>query len=115
MVGGDQLLQLAGIAMFAHASVPDQLAIPHGMQITGVVATLGGSEYRHWNIVSSARIAHGMKRLAQVAYKVNYVLKRFTTGREGLRWIAQDMGKLGDLRHHAIVVRAVLRLITACV
>ena len=94
MVRGDHILQLAGIAVFAHAGVPNQLGIPHGMQITRVVATLSGSEHRNRNIVSSARIAHGVKRLAQVAYKMNQVFERFTASREGLRWIAQDMGNL---------------------
>src|SRR5271170_4087266 len=115
MVRSDHFLQLAGIAVFPHAGVPDQLAIPHGMQITRVVATLSGPEYRHRNVVSSASIAHGVKRLAQIAYKMNQVFERFAAGGEGLRWIAQDTGKPVDLPHHAIVVRAVPGLVTACV
>src|SRR5271154_4226345 len=115
MVRGDHFLQLAGIAVFAHAGMPDQLAIPNGMQITGVVATLGGPEYSHRNVVSSASIAHRVKRLAQVAYKMNQVFERFAAGCEGLRWITQDTGKSVDLRHHAIVVGAVLGLVPTCV
>jgi hypothetical protein len=83
------------------------------MQIAWVVATLGGTKSRNGNVVSAARIRHRVKGLAKVADKVNQKLQGFAPRRKRLPRIAQDSGKLIDPGHHAIIVRAVLRLIPA--
>ena len=74
---------------------------------------MGGAKKGDRDVVSSTRIAHGMEWLAKIAYKMNQKLERFTPSCKGLLRIAQDPGKFIDLRHHAIVVRAVFRLVSA--
>ncbi len=95
------------------SGMPDQLGIPYAMQVARIVSTLRRAENCDRNVVSSTRVRHGVERLAQVADKMNQELERLTPGRKGLRRIAQDLGKLIDLRHHAVIVRAVFRLVPA--
>src|SRR5579859_8242565 len=107
MFYGNYLLQVASIAVFAQAGMPDQFAIPDAMQVARIIATLGRAEHGNWNVVASARVCRGVERLAKVADKMNQKLEGLAAGREGLFRVTQDPGKLIDLGHDAVVFGAV--------
>ena len=107
MFSGNHLLQVAGIAVFPQAGMPDQFAIPDAMQITRVVATLSRAKDGNGNVIASARVCHGVEGLGNIADKMDQKLERLAPSREGLLRVTQDSGKLIDLRHHAVVFRAV--------
>src|ERR1700733_6557416 len=111
MTGGNRLLQVARITMFAQAGVPDQFAIPDAMKVTRIVATLSRAKDGDGNVIASARVCHGVDQLAKIADKMDQKPERLAPSRERLLRITQDPGKPIDLRDHAVVIRAILRFV----